>query len=254
MGRTIDMTSASNESDSIQTEEDLERAIAEEQQGETQEQTSESDSLGDESLSQDFNVDTTQSEDQSAETESETPAPDADQDPEPTEEQEEPDEEPEPEQKSPETSTEPAQPSQAQFSGPLAMVDARLKDYIEKMRPALPIEQSEILNQQASLYRAFKTVMNLNGRDFVAGMDLLVEAFRNNLKGVFAEKYAARGFDNISLGARDRLAFSRLMRLVRVTARIGQKDQVTKHVDLEKVLDALPAHSHEKLLEYYSAQ
>lgn len=183
-----------------------------------------------------------------------------------TEETEEPEEEPAPEseEESEDGESESEDPEgeeseeeagseepQETLSTRLAIIVGRLNDYIEKMAPSLPQAPGECAPRQANLYRVLVGVLELQGDDFIKGMELVTASFKKHRNGVFHERYVARDFQNISLPHRERLAFERLIRLFQLAAKVKNPSDVHRHMDIALLLDVLPARAHQNLLGYF---
>lgn len=240
---------ATEQSGEIQTEEDLERAIAEEEASSQDPSEEEQDDAPEQSAEEGDSEDTPEQD--SGDT-SETPA-----DPQttPTDDPEHPTEDDVAEEgEEDESAEEDSLVDASGFNIQLNIAKGRLDDYVKFMAPNQMVSDNDIANQQASLYRAFKAVLGQDGKFFTDGMKMITTYFKEYARGAFSPKLVARGFDVMALPSRDRLAFERLIRLFNLTAQSGQPSQVTKHYDLNKLLEVLPANTHEKLLEYYSAE
>lgn len=135
----------------------------------------------------------------------------------------------------------------------LKLIKQRLDSYVQAMQPGIPMAPGECAQNQLSLYRIIMSVVGMTGGQFQIGMSILVNTIREHRKGVFAERYVARDFENLTLPYNARLFFERMIRLLLVTADVKQRDQVQRYVDIPAVIKYLPdTKAQQRILEYYN--
>lgn len=123
----------------------------------------------------------------------------------------------------------------ASFNG--KTVIAALYQYIEAMRPNVPLEPTEGARNQVALWRALSTMFNKLESDFddvFRAALLLIDAHRT---GVFAETHVFRFMDHaVAMEETDRAAFHRLMTMMMTTANVADRQQSLRQIDMEQAL------------------
>lgn len=130
-------------------------------------------------------------------------------------------------------------PSLADAKGTSVLVirlSSTLKNYVADMSRGRVIEPVDGGRAQVVLYRAIRGIINAeDNNDFVVGMGILIQCVDENITGVFADNYAFRFFDTITLAKTERHEFENILRLILDIAPMSRR----KEYDLAKVPQAL---------------
>lgn len=127
---------------------------------------------------------------------------------------------------------------EGKFSLNAQLVLSTVVEYVTTMHPKRPVEPAKMLRQQTALYRALTTAINrLEAEEFTTVWGWLLQQFSLYRKGVFAERYVFRGFEDIALPESDRKAFQRLLNLIVLTADPKSRPIALRQVDMGKTLE-----------------
>lgn len=127
---------------------------------------------------------------------------------------------------------------EGQFSSQAQLVLSTVVEYVTTMHPKRPLEPAKMLRQQTGLYRALTTAINrLEAEEFTVVWGWLLQQFSLYRKGVFAERYVFRGFEDMPLPEVDRKAFQRLLNLIVLTADPKSRPVALRQVDMGKTLE-----------------
>lgn len=135
----------------------------------------------------------------------------------------------------------------------LKVLQDSIDTYVKKMSPGVPHVGDEGSKQQAALYRIIQNVFNLQGKDFIDGMNVILETVKEHRKAAFNERYVFRYMNEVKLTATERKNFERVVNLFLVTCDKTDRKQNLKQVDLSYTVEGYSDPSLiQKLTEFYS--
>lgn len=135
----------------------------------------------------------------------------------------------------------------------LKVLQDSIDTYVKKMSPGVPHVGDEGSKQQAALYRIIQNVFNLQGKDFIDGMNVVLETVKEHRKDAFNERYVFRYMNEVKLTATERKNFERVVNLFLVTCDKTDRKQNLKQIDLSYTVEGYSDPSLiQKLTEFYS--
>lgn len=109
-----------------------------------------------------------------------------------------------------------------------------MEDYMQAMKPGLPVTDEQVIQHQTTLWRLIQRVLNDEDQDSTkAGLDALVAYFTEYRKTALAEVYVFRGAELLTLPAEQTQAFHAALNVLHIAAATGVKS-VKKHADLNR--------------------
>ncbi len=109
-----------------------------------------------------------------------------------------------------------------------------MEDYMQAMKPGLPVSDEQVIQHQTTLWRLIQRVLNdENYEAMAAGLDMLIAYFKEYRKTALAEIYVFRGAELLTLAAEQAQAFHAALNVLHIAAGTGVKS-VQKHADLNR--------------------
>lgn len=114
---------------------------------------------------------------------------------------------------------------------------ATLVEYVEYMDPKKPQNQEEAVRKQVGLYNAIVRTINNNNQDFNKTWAAILQIFEDYKDGAFHERAVFRYMAFITLPDDKRVAFRRLINLLKVTAPVHGRRFAMRQIDLARSLE-----------------
>jgi len=112
-----------------------------------------------------------------------------------------------------------------------------LQNYMSRMKPGMPVNESEGAQAQFVLWNLFITVIERTTENFNDSLAIILAFFDKFKDGVFNERYALRFMEHVKLDASQRTSFAALINLFRLTADPQSRKAALAQVDLKRTLD-----------------
>lgn len=235
-----------SEDQEFETEEELEQAIREEELAEEQDDATEEN--GTETEGETFDEPVGSDEDTN---EPEEPTG-------PVFTNSEPVQSAEPEEPSAQEDDQPEQEEQAQEENDDGLTRRQrilvsiLKDYAHNMAPRRPVTSADCAGWQRRLYRAIAASLTYPAEEFTGAFNIILDFVRENRDGVFSERYIYREYASVALSRSEMLSFERLVRLLTLTVDVSSIDEISKHIDMSKVVENLSVQAQQNVLGFYN--
>lgn len=134
---------------------------------------------------------------------------------------------------------------------------AQLVDYCVAMMPGKPQNQKTLEHHQLVLLNSLYVLLSAEEKQFKLAMRAVLALFKANASKCFSPTARNRGLNQAELGVIDNKNMRFLTRIVDVlaiTAGTNQVNSVKKHVDMKKLMEAIPnVRIRQNLTAFYSA-
>lgn len=129
---------------------------------------------------------------------------------------------------------------------------ATLVDYVDYMDPKKAQNQETAIRKQVGLYRAITLTINKNDQDFNKTWNAVLKIFEDYKKGAFHESAIFRYMAFITLPEDKRIAFRRLINLIKVSAPVQGRNIAMRQIDMNRTLEIdVTEEGRNRLLNFY---
>lgn len=129
---------------------------------------------------------------------------------------------------------------------------ATLVEYADFMDPKKVQNQDEAVRKQVGLYRALTLTINKNDIDFNKTWGTILAVFEEHKDGAFHERAIFRYMAFITLPEDKRIAFRRLINLIKVTAPMNGRNFAMRQIDMAKSIEIdITEEGRNRILSFY---
>lgn len=128
----------------------------------------------------------------------------------------------------------------------------RLAAYLNAMKPGKPMGNDEGASYQRLLLDVLTGIIN-SEEDFSTAFGILVQVFKQNRKGCFADTHAGRFMHNLPGSTEERLAFQRILSMMLVLGSLEDVTLVRRQVNLQHATAfVISAEGRERLIAWFN--
>ena len=130
---------------------------------------------------------------------------------------------------------------------------AQLRNYIDRMKPGMPVSGDKGAGHQYSLWVLLSTLVNQSQDDFTNLWALVLAFFHEYRDGVFHDRYVFRFSEYWSRPEAELQAFQRLLNLIKLTSNVAGRESALKQIDLQRSLSVgFTEAGRQRLLQFYN--
>jgi hypothetical protein len=120
---------------------------------------------------------------------------------------------------------------------PAKIVLNTINEYLDKMKPGLPISVKDGTQQQVNFYQALISAINTLEADFRPTLTAILALFHHHREGALRETHVFRFVQHVPLSKEHRKGFEKIVTLLKTLADPKSRQAVLKQIDFQPLLE-----------------
>jgi hypothetical protein len=120
---------------------------------------------------------------------------------------------------------------------PAKIVLNTINEYLDKMKPGMPISVKDGTQQQVNFYQALISAINTLEADFRPTLTAILALFHHHREGALRETHVFRFVQHVPLSKEHRKGFEKIVTLLKTLADPKSRQAVLKQIDFQPLLE-----------------